>query len=183
MFTKFSKCLKLLSFAAIATAGLWSGSSARAADEPKPIATAKHPLGLTVDVMEISIDQTQKKLKVVWRYTNPTKKAIKLAEANGPYSVPLRSTGYWKFYNEVNYRSGKLDADEAIRYPVVMTVDGKNFDATDLRRTGLVVPAEGTFEVYAKFPLPLDQSGKIHLTLPDLPQFENLTIARPKRDD
>jgi hypothetical protein len=39
----------------------------RAADESKPLATAKHPLGATVEVLEVSIDDTHGKLMVVWR--------------------------------------------------------------------------------------------------------------------
>jgi hypothetical protein len=179
MFTKFSTRLKSFSFAAVAGLAFLCGSGAWAADEPKPLATARHPLGVTVDVMEVSIDQTQKKLKVVWRYTNPTKKPIKLADSTPP-GVLIKFTPYFQFYKEVNYRSGKLDADQAARYPIVMTVDGKNFDATDIKRLGLIVPAEGSFEIYAKFPMPIDKSGKIHLTLPDLPQFENLPIGASK---
>jgi hypothetical protein len=83
----------------------------------------------------------------------------------------------------VNYRSGKLEDAEAVVYSVVKTVDGKTLDATNFNRTGIVVPPEGSFEMYAKFPKPIDRSGKIHLQLPGLPQFENLPIASKKIKD
>src|SRR6516162_5670665 len=95
-------------------------ASARADDEPKPIATAKHATGLVVDVMSVSVDGTQDKLKVVWRYTNPTKQAIRLVAPTGKFAV--KNPPYREYFEEVNYRTGKLTNNNAVRYQVVRTV-------------------------------------------------------------
>jgi hypothetical protein len=156
-------------------------ASARADDDPKPIATAKLANGVVVDVLSVSVDGTQDKLKVVWRYTNPTKQAIRLVAPTGKFAV--KNPPYREYFEEVNYRAGKLTDNNAIRYQVVRTADNKYYDATDIRRLGIVVPAGGNYEMYAKFPLPQSGEKTIHLQLPDLPQFENLTITQDKKKD
>lgn len=157
------------------------GPAARADDEPKPLATAKHPLGLTVEVLTVSVDDTQNKLKVTWRYTNPTKKPIRLVEGAGPFPAPRAEVPWVQYWDEVNYRAGKLDDDKAARYPVVETKDRKYVDATDIRKRGIEVPAGGSFEMYAKFPKPENGETVIHLQLPELPQFEKLPVSDAKK--
>src|SRR3954468_25030332 len=88
------------SFAAALVASLFlaGGQSVRAEDEPKPLATAKHPTGVVVDVLSVSVDETQDKLRITWRYTNPTKKSIQIVESKGQFVPPggHPHQKYWK---------------------------------------------------------------------------------------
>src|SRR5262245_50784571 len=50
------------------------------------LATAKHPKGLVVDLLEVKADENEF-LVIRWRYTNPTKRKIRLVEGNGPFKT------------------------------------------------------------------------------------------------
>lgn len=168
---------RLVSLTLAALTGLAFATRGRA-DDPKPLATADHPTGLTVEVLEVKLDEMQNKLKVTWRYHNPTRAKIRVVEPTGSFAV--RNPPYKAFFDEINYRVGDLSAGEAARYGVVRTASGTYYDATDIRRLGIEVPAGGTYTMYAKFPKPMVKAGHIHLQLPDLPQFENLPITPSK---
>ena len=165
----------LLCLAVALTPGLMATA---AADEPKPMATAKHPTGLVVEVLSVAVDDTQGKLKVTWRYVNPTKKAIRIVDARGPFvEKNPPDAAYWKV---VNVMSGNLDA-KAYRHPVLSTKAGDR-DATDIRAKGIEVPPDASYEMYARFAKPDPGTKKIHLQVPEVEPFENLDVAWTKRD-
>jgi hypothetical protein len=168
--------LKATPLALVAALFLTNPRAARAEDEPKALATAKHPLGLTVEVLSVEVDNTQDKLKVTWRYTNSTKKAIRLVAPKGPFAV--RRPEFVVYWDGVSYTSGKF-SEKSYRHSVLRTADNY-YDGTDIRRTGLTVPAGGSFEMYAKFGKPAAGSKMIHLQLPDLPPFEDLPVGSAK---
>jgi hypothetical protein len=149
------------------------------ADEPKPLATAKHPTGLIVEVLSATADDTVDKVKVVWRYRNPTKKGIRLVEPKSPFAV-AGPPPHKAFFDEIHYSSGKLSKMESYRHGVVRTVDGKYYDATDIRRLGILVPVGGSYEVFARFSKPVVKTDTIHLQLPEVSTFENLPLGKSK---
>jgi hypothetical protein len=145
-----------------------------AAGEPKPLATAKHPQGLVVELLEVRFDDTQEMLKIVWRYRNPTKSAIRIVEPTGPFRV--KNPPYKQYWEEVCYRSGKFETANSYRHSVIRTKDNKYYHATDIRRNGIVVPSGGTYEVFARFSRPAFGTERIHVCLPDLVPFENVPL-------
>src|SRR3954464_11794226 len=90
----------LKSFAAAVVASLFlaGGQAIRAEDEPKPLATAKHPTGLVVDVLSVSVDETQDKLRITWRYTTRTTRGFQILERRGQFLQPggQPDDNYWK---------------------------------------------------------------------------------------
>jgi hypothetical protein len=174
------KSLTVTLIAALPLAG-----TARGADEPKPLATAKHPTGLIVEELEVKMEDAQEKVKITWRYRNPTKKAIVVVKPwPGGFAVPRGEIPYHQYWDSVNFRAGKIESDTAYRHPVVKTVDGKYYDASDIRRLGITVAAEGQYEVWAKFVRPPSKAvDKIHFYLPEVELFENLPLKLTKKDD
>ena len=92
-----SHVLKSLTAILVTALFLTGSPSVRAKDEPRPLATGKHPTGLVVEVLAVSVDDTQGKLKVTWRYKNPTEKAIRLVKARGPFvEKDSEDAVYWR---------------------------------------------------------------------------------------
>jgi hypothetical protein len=167
----------LASCALVAVLGL-AFTLRAAGDEPKPLATAKQPNGLVVELLEVKFDDAQEMLKIVWRYQNPTKKTIRLVEPSGPFVVA--DPPFKQFWQEVSYSSGKLETAKAYRHSVLRTADGKYYNATEIRRTGIVVLPGGTFEVFARFSRPAPGTEQIHVSLPGIEPFENVRLPAKK---
>ncbi len=137
----------------------------------KPLATAKHPKGLLVELLEVKADKSEK-VVVRWRYTNKGKQPVELVGYDGPFAVPLRSSGTWLFYNDVHYQEGKAVSETAVRHDILKYSDGK-YDATPVGK-GVKIAAGETFEVWAKFSLPRNKVESITIHLPDIEPFESV---------
>jgi hypothetical protein len=143
------------------------------ADEGNPLASAKHPKGLLVELLSIKAD-TSEKLVIRWRYTNQTKQVVELVKEEGPFAVPLRSSETWLFYNDVHYREGRPEGATDLRQNILKDSDGK-YEATPVRK-GVKIGAGQTFEVWAKFPLPSRKVETISVHLADIEPFDDVRV-------
>ena len=135
------------------------------------------PTGVVVGVLSVSVDETQDKLRITWRY-EATRSRFRLWAKK-----PVRATGghsdhkYWKSGERP---SGSLK-EKSYRHAVLSTKDG-DYDATDIQAKGIVVPAGAHTEVFAKFAKPDADTKKIHFQIRG-GAVRDLTVTRTKTKD
>lgn len=142
-----------------------------AVDDGKPLAAAKHPKGLLVELMSVKADKSER-LVVRWRYTNQGRQPIELVQGDGPFAIPLRDSASWLFYNDVHYQEDKAESATTLRHNIRKDSGGR-YEATPVYK-GVKIGAGGTFEVWAKFALPNRNAETITVQLPDIEPFDNV---------
>jgi hypothetical protein len=148
------------------------------ADNPKPLATAKHDKGLIVEVMEVKPDSNKPLLTIRWRYRNPTEKPIEVLKRSGPFvqSPPRPVDNFIR--NTYVLKTGEKD-EKTYRHPIARDT-GRKLWATSLIGLDPVVVKPGqAVEFWAKFPLPEATTTKtISFYLPETTPIEDLAIQK-----
>jgi hypothetical protein len=173
--------LKLWTPALALTVALIVSAPGRAQEGDKPLATAEHESGVTVEVLEVRPDNNEM-LTIRWRYRNATDKTVELIAATPPFRgtnpPPNRAEG---FYRAVYYVEGKLETAGAFKHGIVFEKGRKRLYAKDLGKQAVKLRPKQQFEVWAKFSLPRGTDRAICLHVQGTPLIENVPVQEMDR--